>query len=227
MNILVPGVRMFSVSLEPGTEHICLPTLVEEPGGQSFFQSFPGLITPFGLPIECFPKEGMLDKNLSLVMAVNVMLQGAVAESTSLQYGAVVLEFHQFCVAEKIVFPHFTESTVLEFFAISFSRGRPLGLFCTLLAALFMIEKVTTGRGASAITDQVWSAVYTLQRQRQRQTLSAVTLVTPPHTDQCDYCMCIRLINKHNESKPFQCISDREPHVTHRVNNTKQRQIKC
>ena len=59
-------------------------------------------------------------------------------------------------------------------------------------------------------------------------TLSAVTLVTPPHTDQCDYCMCIRLVNKHDESKPFQCISDREPHVTHCVNNTKQqRQIKC
>jgi hypothetical protein len=38
-----------------------------------------------------------------------------------------------------------------------------------------------------------------------------VTLVTPPHTDQCDYCMCIRLVNKHNESKPFQCISDRDP----------------
>ena len=36
-----------------------------------------------------------------------------------------------------------------------------------------------------------------------------VTLVTPPHTDQCDYCMCIRLENKHNESKPFR-ISDQE-----------------
>ena len=34
-----------------------------------------------------------------------------------------------------------------------------------------------------------------------------VTLVTPPHTDQCDYCMCIRLVNKHNESKHFQCNS--------------------
>jgi hypothetical protein len=41
--------------------------------------------------------------------------QGAVAESMSLQYGAVVREFHQFCVAEKKVFPHFTESTLLEF----------------------------------------------------------------------------------------------------------------
>jgi hypothetical protein len=43
---------------------------------------------------------------------------------------------------------------VLEFVAISFSRGRPLGLFRTVLAALAMIEKVT-GRGASAITDQI------------------------------------------------------------------------
>jgi hypothetical protein len=102
----------------------------------------------------------MLDKNSSLVEAVNVMLQGAVAESTSLQYGAVVREFHQFCVAEKKVFPHFIGVYNVGICAISFSRGWPLGLFlfCTLLAALAMIEKVT-GRGASAITDQVWSAV--------------------------------------------------------------------
>jgi hypothetical protein len=101
MNILVPGVRMFSVSLEPGTEHTGLPTLAEEPGGQLFHKVFPGLITPFGLPIECFPiYEVMLDKNPSLAEAVNVMLQGAVAESTSLQYGAVVRECHRFCVAE-------------------------------------------------------------------------------------------------------------------------------
>ena len=51
-------------------------------------------------------------------------------------------------------------------------------------------------------------------------TLSAVTLVTPPHTDQCDYCMCIRLVNKHNESKPFQCIYTFKLHK-------QQRQIKC
>jgi hypothetical protein len=55
MNILVPEVRMFSVSLEPGTEHIDLPTLAEEPDSQLFHKVFPGLITPFGLPIECFP----------------------------------------------------------------------------------------------------------------------------------------------------------------------------
>ena len=47
-----------------------------------------------------------------------------------------------------------------------------------------------------------------------------VTLVTPPHTDQCDYCMCIRLVNKHNESKPFQCIYTFKLHK-------QQRQIKC
>jgi hypothetical protein len=123
MNILVPGVRMFSVSLEPGTEHIGLSTLAEELGSQLFHKVFPGLITPFGLPIECFPiYEAMLEKNPSLEENVNVMLQGAVAESTSLQYGAVVREFHQFCVAEKKVFPHFTEFTVLEFVSINFSR---------------------------------------------------------------------------------------------------------
>ncbi len=41
--------------------------------------------------------------------------QGAEAESTSLQNGAVVREFNQFCVAEKKVFPILSESTMLEF----------------------------------------------------------------------------------------------------------------
>jgi hypothetical protein len=57
---------------------------------------------------------------------------------------------------------------VLEFVAISFSRGWHLGLFRTLLAALAMIEKVT-GRGASAIIDLVWSAVYSVQRHLEHQ----------------------------------------------------------
>ena len=53
-----------------------------------------------------------------------------------------------------------------------------------------------------------------------------VTLVTPHHTDHCDYCMCIRLVNKHNESNlsnPMHFGSV----TTHRVNNTKKRQLKC
>jgi hypothetical protein len=188
VNTSVPGVRMFSVSLDPDIQHIGFPTLAEEPGGQIFHKVFPGLITPFGLPIECFPiYEAMLDKNPSLVEAVNVMLQGAVAESTHLQYGAVVREFHQFCVAEKKVFPHFTEATVLEFVAIKFSSGRPLGLFRTLLAALAMIEKVT-GRGSSAITDQVRSAVYSVQRHLE-QRKPAVKKARP-----LDYLVVNRLI---------------------------------
>jgi hypothetical protein len=63
MNILVLGVCMFSVFLEPGTEDIGLSTRAEEPGGQLFHKVFLGLITPFGLPIECFPiYEAMLDR---------------------------------------------------------------------------------------------------------------------------------------------------------------------
>jgi hypothetical protein len=76
MNILVTGVCTFSVSLEPGTEHIDSPTLAEEPGSKIFHKVFPGLITPFGLRSPIY--EAMLDKNPSLVEAVNVMLQGAV-----------------------------------------------------------------------------------------------------------------------------------------------------
>jgi hypothetical protein len=65
-----------------------------------------------------------LDKKLHFVDAVNVMLQGAVSESTNTQFSAVVREFYQFCQAEKLEFPNFSDATVLEFVAVSFANGR-------------------------------------------------------------------------------------------------------
>jgi len=62
-----------------------------------------------------------------------------------------------------------------------------LGLFRTLLAALAMIEKVT-GRGASAIIDQVWSAVYSVQRHLEHRK-PAVKKARP-----LDYVVVNRLI---------------------------------
>ncbi len=62
-----------------------------------------------------------------------------------------------------------------------------MGLFHTLLAALAMIEKVT-GRGASAITDQVWSAVYSVQRHLEHRK-PAVKKARP-----LDYVVVNRLI---------------------------------
>ncbi len=60
----------------------------------------------------------MLDKRPNLVDAVNVMFPGAVTESTSAQYNAIVSEFFQFCKNKKADFPNFSAATVLEFIAV-------------------------------------------------------------------------------------------------------------
>ncbi len=169
MQSSVPGLRVFSVSIGEEADSVPVVTATSSGDDQIFHKVFPGLKTPFGLPIECFPVyEKMLDKKPNLVDAVNVMLTGAVAESTSSQYNAVVREFYQFCRTEKAEFPNFTAATVLEFIAVSFANGRPLGLFRTIMAALAMVEKVT-GREQSVLTDHVKSAVYSVQRYYEQR----------------------------------------------------------
>ena len=60
-----------------------------------YHKQFPGLKTPFDLPIECFPDyEAMLDEDPTCVDTVNVMLRGAVAKSTASNYKSVINRFH-------------------------------------------------------------------------------------------------------------------------------------
>jgi hypothetical protein len=83
MQSSVPGLRVFSVSIGEEADSVPVVTGTISGDDQIFHKVFPGLKTPFGLPIECFPVyEKMLDKKPNLVDAVNVMLTGAVAEST-------------------------------------------------------------------------------------------------------------------------------------------------
>jgi hypothetical protein len=49
----------------------------------------------------------MLDEDPTAVDQVNVMLRGAVAESTAAGYGAVVNRFHGFCAERGYVFLSF------------------------------------------------------------------------------------------------------------------------
>lgn len=49
-----------------------------------YHKKFVGLVTPFDLPIECFPEfESMLEEDPDCVDTVNIMLRGAVAKSTA------------------------------------------------------------------------------------------------------------------------------------------------
>jgi len=166
----VPGFRVFSISIEPDSNILPEPVVNDSQTNTHIYRKvFPGLRTPFNLPIECFPKfEKLLDKRPDMVPAVNVMMEGAIAESTASQYSAAVREFHQFCVKEKLPFPRFTEAAVLEFVAVAFTGKRPLGVFRTLLPALAMLEKVT-GCEDSALSEHLRSAVYSVQRYYEQR----------------------------------------------------------
>ena len=71
-----------------------------------YHKKFTGLITPFDLPIECFPIfESMLDEDPDCVDTVNIMLKGAVAQSTASNYRSVANKFHGYCLERGHAFP--------------------------------------------------------------------------------------------------------------------------
>jgi hypothetical protein len=140
----------------------------EEEAFQMYGKQFPGLKTPFGLPIECFPiYERMLDANPAAVEQVNVMLKGAVAESTAAGYGSVVARFHNFCTTNGFTFPDFTTEAVINFLQQSMAEGAGLAFFQKVLPSLALLEKVLDVE-KTAITAGVQSAAGAIRRERAK-----------------------------------------------------------
>ena len=130
-----------------------------------YHKQFPGLKTPFNLPIECFPDyEAMLDEDPTCVDTVNVMLRGAVAKSTASNYKSVINRFHAFCMERGQEFPVFQTGAVLRFVKDSYEEGAGLGFFNKVIPALAMLEELI-GVGTSALTGVVRQAVKALKRE--------------------------------------------------------------
>ena len=93
-------------------------------------KKFEGLVTPFDLPIECFPEfESMLDEDPGCVDTVNIMLRGAVAQSMASNYKSVVTRFHAYCMERGYRFPKFEASSVLRFVKDCHAEGFGLAFF--------------------------------------------------------------------------------------------------
>ena len=130
-----------------------------------YHKQYPGLKTPFDLPIECFPEyEAMLDEDPTCVDTVNVMLRGAVAKSTASNYKSVINRFHAFCTERGQEFPVFQTGAVLRFVKDSYEEGAGLGFFNKVIPALAMLEELM-GAGTSALTGVVKQAVKALKRE--------------------------------------------------------------
>ena len=129
-----------------------------------YHKKFPGLITPFDLPIECFPIfESMLDEDPDCVDTVNIMLKGAVAQSTASNYRSVVNKFHGYCLERGHAFPDFDTNAVIRFVKDCHGEGVGLSFFQKLLPALVLLENVL-GRPGTAVTGVVQQAVSAIKR---------------------------------------------------------------
>jgi hypothetical protein len=98
------------------------------------------------------------------VEEINIMMRGAVAQSTAKQYATAIVKFLQFCREKGFQFPDFTPGSVLEYAADSKYKGAPLGRFRQLIPALQLLEQVS-GRAGTGLTGQVRAAILSIQRE--------------------------------------------------------------
>jgi len=130
-----------------------------------YYKKVEGLITPFDLPVECFPDyEKILDEDPTCVGTVNIMLKGRVTASTASGYKSVVDRFRAFCLEKKYQFPKFTAETALRFVKEAFEKGARLSFFQKVVPALAMLEEVV-GQTDSALSGTVCSAVTAFKRE--------------------------------------------------------------
>jgi hypothetical protein len=162
----VAGARMFLVqqsSVAGGGASETVEMMAAE-GTQVFYKTYAGLKTPFGLPLEFFPSyEKLLDKDPTLVSAVNIMMRGAVSQATAAQYKPVLLQFHRFCSEHGYVFPYFEPDSVLHFAAAAQQARKPLGFFRRILPALGLLESVSDRTG-TGVTKTVRDAIDAIER---------------------------------------------------------------
>ena len=141
--------------------HITEPVLLDH----SYNSRYKGLKVPFSLSINFFDKfKDMLDKDITLIDAVNVMIAPPIAESTLKIYTPVVKKFELFCENKNYPFPHFSEPTVLHFLAEAYKDNQSFSFYGKILPSLKALELVLSAKN-SAITDTVKAAVNSLKRK--------------------------------------------------------------
>ena len=105
----------------------------------------------------------MLDEDPDCVNSVNIMLKGAVAQSTASNYKTVVNKFHVYCLDRGHAFPNFDTGAVIRFVKDCHGEGAGLSFFQKLLPSLVLLEAVL-GVTTSAITGVVQQAVTAIKR---------------------------------------------------------------
>ena len=158
-----PGVKMFMAV--PQHSVMTNPLEAESQSFNVYHKQIVGLVTPFDLPIEHFPDYmKMLEADPAAVAQVNVMMRGAVAESTAGSYHSVIRKFRDSCNENGFAYPHFDKPAVLNFVKEQFAAKCGMAFFQKLIPALALLEKVLD-RSPSALTEQVRGAVNSVVRE--------------------------------------------------------------
>ena len=124
-----------------------------------------GAKPPFGLALTNFPKYlAMLDRDPSLIEAVNVMMAPPISQSTIIAYTPTVNKIETFCERQGYPFPHLSEPSILHFLAEGFKNDEPFSFFNKVIPSVRALETVLAVE-RSAITDTVKAAANSIKRK--------------------------------------------------------------
>ena len=131
----------------------------------SYEPRFPGLKPLFGLSINQFPQyRALLERDPTLVEAVNVMMYPPVAISTITTYTPSVQKIGEFYEIQGDPFPHISEPTILHYLAQGFHDKQPPSFYNILTPSVRALEMVLSTE-QSAITTTVAAAINSLKRK--------------------------------------------------------------
>ena len=126
---------------------------------------FPGLKPPFGLSINQFPKyKTLLERDPTLIEAVNIMMSPPLAISTISTYSPSVRKIEEFCEIHGYPFPHISEPTILHYLAQGFYDKQSPSFYNILAPSVRALETVLSIE-QSAITNTVAAAINSLKRK--------------------------------------------------------------
>ena len=126
---------------------------------------FPGLKPPFGLSINQFPKyKTLLERDPTLIEAVNIMMSPPLAMSTISTYSPSVRKIEEFCEIHGYPFPHISEPTILHYLAQGFYDKQSPSFYNILAPSVRALETVLSIE-QSAITNTVAAAINSLKRK--------------------------------------------------------------
>ena len=110
----------------------------------------------------------MLDRDPSLVEAVNIMMTPPISESTIATYTPMVKKIEAFCEHQGYPFPNLSEPSILHFLAEGFKNKESLSFFSKVIPSIRALETVLAVE-FSAVTETVKAASNSLKRKMSQR----------------------------------------------------------